>query len=328
LHRGSKVQVSKIVFYWALLTVIFSIIWTVFLNSLRFAGMGAAISLLVPIVMGGAVAAGLYWLRDYKTLEYDDRGYRFVKRSGALEGHTWSQFQECSIVRDNYGRQKVRAYEERDARHVDIDTLACGVDAYTFRDFAAAQIGSKILNVQSALHSGVFRGLEEEIHRGRASWIADLSETFRLYNISGEHFALVARGNTRPRGFLLSRFLAMTVLPNYNVCLYSSELRPHGEDARSQVMKLIRIIETQRDQKDIKWSWLLLISEDDPPVQVSRFIETFGNKEVGIGCINISSGKITTSPNHLGRSLSNQMRLGRLISDLRKKRFISASVGG
>ena len=29
-------------------------------------------------------------------------------------------------------------------------------------------------------------------------------------------------------------------------------------------MRLVRIIETQRDQKDIKWSWLLLFSEDDP----------------------------------------------------------------
>ena len=43
------------------------------------------------------------------------------------------------------------------------------------------------------------------------------------YDISGESFPLVAKGNTRPKGFLLSRFVAFTVMPDYQVCLYASE---------------------------------------------------------------------------------------------------------
>jgi hypothetical protein len=319
LHRASKVQVSRVIFYWAVLTVLFAVIWTVSLNTFGLAGIGAALSLIAPAIIGGVTAVAVYWVRDHRILEYDDRGYRMLNSRGAVEDHPWSQFQECSVVRDDYGRLKVRAYEERDARHIDIDSVASGVDSYVFRDFAAARVGSRLPDRQSGPDSDIFGGLEKEIHRGRASWIADLNESFRAYQISGESFPLVARGGTRPRGFLLSRFLAMTVLPNYSVALYASDLKPHGSDAKSQVTKLIRIIETERDRKNIRWSWLLLFSDHEPPMQLSKFIETFGNKEVGIGCIDVSTGKITTSPNQLGRSLSNQMRLGRLVRDLRKK---------
>ena len=323
--RSSKVQISKIVFYWAVLTVAFAVFWTFLLNIIQLTGAGPAMSLAVPVSLGGIIAIVLYFKRDYQTLEYDEAGYRTLRSNRTLDDHTWSEFKECSVIRDSYGRRKVRAYAERDGGHIEIDPLACGIDPYLFRDFMAARLNSGgVSNRESAVIGPIFDGLEKEIQRGRASWVADLGETFRGYQISGEVFPLIARGGTRPKGFLLSRFLAMTVMPSYDVCLYAYDIGNSGSDAKSRIMRLIRIIETQRDQKDIKWSWLLLFCDQEPSTSVSRLIETFGNKDVGIGCIDVATGTLVTSPNQLGRSLSRQMRFHHLMRDLTKRRQLTA----
>jgi hypothetical protein len=119
---------------------------------------------------------------------------------------------------------------------------------------------------------------------------------------------------------LLSRFVAMTIMPDYRVCLYADALKNSGSAAKSQVMHLIRLIESQRDQRDIKWSWLLLFSDQEPPELINRFVEDFGNKDIGLGCIDVSTGKVVASRNQLGRSLTRQMRLNKLIEDLKKRK--------
>lgn len=322
--RSSKVQISKIVFYWAVLTVVFAVFWTFLLNIVQLHGVGPAFSLAVPVSLGGISAIALYFKRDHQTLEYDEAGYRIIRGKRTLEDHTWSEFKECSLIRDSYGRRRVRAYVERDGNHVEIDPSACGIDPYILRDFIAGRIRSGgVRYEESAAIGPIFEGLEKEVQRGRANWVADLGETFRGYQISGEVFPLIARGATRPRGFLLSRFVAMTIMPNYEVCLYAHDIGNSGSEAKSRIMRLIRIIETQRDQKNIKWSWLLLFSDQEPSSSISRLIETFGNKDVGIGCIDVVTGRMVASPNQLGKSLSNQMRFHRLIGDLNKRKRVA-----
>jgi hypothetical protein len=320
LVRRSKVQISKVVLYWAVLTIGLSFAWTLLLNALQLGGVGSALSLVVPVVGGGLASILLYALHDHQALEYDDIGYALEKGRKSVERHKWSEFKECSITKDSYGRNTVRAYSERDGNHLDIDTSACGVDPYAFRDFMADRIRPLGISYSSPSSLDVFSGLEREIQRGRAGWIADLNETFRDYQISGEMFQLIARGGTRPKGFLLSRFVAMTIMPDYRVCLYADALKDSGSAAKSQVMRLIRLIETQRDQRDIKWSWLLLFSDQEPPELVNRFVEDFGNKDIGLGCIDVSTGKVVASRNQLGRSLTRQMRLNKLIEDLKKRK--------
>ena len=136
----------------------------------------------------------------------------------------------------------------------------------------------------------------------------------------------MARGGTRPKGFLLSRFVAVTLMPNYEVALYAHEVG-ESDSAKSRVMQMVRIIETMRDQKNIKWSWLLLFSDEEPPSAIGRFIEDFGNKDIGIGCIDISTGRLLTSRNQLGRSLGGQMRLHQLIRDLNRRSRGRARMG-
>jgi hypothetical protein len=318
LVRKSKVQYSKIAIYWAPLTVGFSILWSVALNLFGLSGSIPALSLAGPILLGTASSVVIYFLHDHRELEYDDCGYRERRGKKDLAPHQWSEFKECSIIKDSYGRQKVRAYFERDGPHYDIDSSACGIDPYTFRDFVSSRINS---HTPEEHPPDLIRGLEREFQDGRARFLADLSETFRDYQLSGEVFPLLARGGTRPKGFLLSRFVAFTIMPNYKVCMYAHWL--DGSHAREKVMRLLRVVETQRDQNDIKWSWLLLLSDEPAPESVNKLIGDFGNKDVGLGYVNISTGEIRTSPNQLGRSMANQMRLNRLILDLRRRKYLA-----
>ena len=315
MTRSSRIQFSRIAVYWAVITFALALFWSVLLNMLQLSGVGPAVSLAVPVALGSLLAAYIYLFRVHQTLEYDDNGYSMTKGRKEEQKHSWSELRECSVIRDSSGRHKVRVYIERDGQHFDIDSQACGIDPFTLRDYILGRIDAK---EASASEPDVFVGLEREIQRGRAYWIADLSETFRFYQVSSDVFPLMARGSTRPKGFLLSRFLAVTLMPNYEVALYAHEVGD-SEGAKTRVTRLVRVIEKLRDEKNIKWSWLLLFNDGEPPSSVTRFIDEFSNKDVGIGCIDTSTGRMATSKNQLGVSLARQMRLNRLIRDLNKR---------
>ena len=244
-------------------------------------------------------------------------GYSVVKGKGAPEHHDWSEFIECSVIRDRYDKKRVRLYVERDGNSFEVDPISSGVDPYSFRNFALERIQeSRDIEFGESDAASIFDSLEHEIHR-RANFIADFSETFRHYGLSDERFQLLARGSTRPRGFLFSRLFAATVMPDYNVCMYALDL--DAEKEKSQVMRLVRLVESVKDEKNIRWSWLLFFSRREPSEDLKRFIEHFGNKEVGIGCLDISTGNMVCSPNQLGRSLQTQMRLNKFIGELSKQ---------
>ena len=317
MTRSSKIQFAKIPLYWTALTLSFAILFSILFNTLRNVGRLSP-GILSNLILVSAVVSGtflsvlLYFLRDHQVLEYDQDGYQLKKGRSNVTSHKWREFKECSIVRDGYGKLRVRAYKERGGPHIDIDSAACGMHPFALRDLIFDCISTR--NTDREI---TFEGLEREIQRGRANWVADLTETFKHYQLSGEVFPLIARGGTRPKGFLLSRFVALTLMPNYNVCLYAFGFNV-GQN-KSDIMRLVRIIETQRDQKDIKWSWLLLFSEDDASLSIAKLIEEFGNEDIGLGFINIITGNIITSPNQLGRSLKRQMRMNRLIRDIRSR---------
>jgi hypothetical protein len=320
MPRSSRIQWSRVAVYWAVLTFGLVLFWSVALNLLNLRGVGPAVTLVFPALLGALFAFLLYKMHLRQVLEYDDFGYSITKGRSQVE-HKWAEFKECSVLRDSYGN-KVRVYRERDRDHSDIDAKACGIDPYTLRDFVSSRINANKSTVPTA---EIFSGLEKEIQRGRAYWVADLNETFKPYQISGEVFPMMARGNTRPKGFVLSRFIAVTIMPNYSVAMYAHELGGY-ETAKPRMMHLVRIIETMREEKNIKWSWLLLFTNDEPPESIVRAIEGFTNEDIGIGCIDIGTGRLVNSRNQLGRSLRGQMHFNHLIRDLRRKRLIQTGL--
>jgi hypothetical protein len=162
----------------------------------------------------------------------------------------------------------------------------------------------------------VIDGFERDILSGRARWIADLSETFRDYQITGHTFDMCARGQTRGKGFLLSRFFAWTVLPNYKVSLYARAVRDSANLLRGNLIELLQVIRKDMEKRDLKWAWLVLFFEAAPPSQIASLVESYNKNDIGIGTVNAYSGNVLVSNNLLGRSLSKHIGLDRLVSRL------------
>lgn len=166
----------------------------------------------------------------------------------------------------------------------------------------------------------VMDAFERDLLSGRARWIADLNETFRDYPIGGRKFDICARGQTRPKGFLLSKFFAWTVLPNYKVTIYAKAIRDSANFHRGNLIELIHDIKTDQERRDLKMAWLVLFIEGHPPRGVANLIETYDGDGLGIGSVNVNSGELLISRNLLGSSLLKQMRLHRLVSELERSK--------
>ncbi len=155
--------------------------------------------------------------------------------------------------------------------------------------------------------------------KGSTRFIADLNESFRNYSIRETNFDLYIRGQTRSRGFLLSRFFAMTVLPNYHVAVYGRVLRNASRSTRRTILELVDLIRSEIKEGDLKWAWLMFFADEDLPANVQNLVESFDINEVGIGVVSSNSGKLLHSNNLVGRSLKRYMRVDKLVSRLARK---------
>jgi hypothetical protein len=158
--------------------------------------------------------------------------------------------------------------------------------------------------------------LERDILAGRLRWIADLNETFRNRYVEGQIFELFARGQTRSKGFLLSQFFAWTVLPNYKVSLFAKVIRDQANFLRGSLIELIRLITKNMERNGLKWAWLVLLFEGDPPSRISTLIEEYNKNEIGIASVDTYSGGVLTSNNLLGKALVKYMKLNKLVSEV------------
>jgi hypothetical protein len=167
--------------------------------------------------------------------------------------------------------------------------------------------------------------LEHEILEGRARWVADLNETFRDYSLEGHRFELFARGQTRGQGFMLSRFFAWTVLPNYKVSLYARVVKDSSNFQRGNLLGLVKVLKKEMEDRNVKWVWLVLLFEGDPPERISSLVQEYSEKEIGIGCVDVYSGAVVVSKNVLGSSLVKHLGLQHLVSKYERKDRKSAS---
>ncbi len=129
---------------------------------------------------------------------------------------------------------------------------------------------------------------ESRLIRGGTRLIADLTEFFRDYRVDDTTFTIYAKGATRNKGFLLSRFLAWTVLPNYSVslfCVDEGSALLTTEKVRKNIDTVVRIIKDE----DLKWAWLVFFSDRDFT----------------------SSRQVVLSNNQIGRSIGKQLKLGK-----------------
>jgi len=154
--------------------------------------------------------------------------------------------------------------------------------------------------------------LERGLIKGGARWVADLNEFFRDHRISDTVFDLYARGRTRNSGFLISRFFAWTVLPNYSVALFCVD-EANSDLGMEKLRNRIDLVTKVSKNEDLQWAWLILFSGKNIQPSVVSFVSRYDKRELGLAVASIASKQIVLSSNQVGRSIEKYLRLSRVL---------------
>ncbi len=147
-------------------------------------------------------------------------------------------------------------------------------------------------------------GLEKNLMLGSGQWVADFSESFWDYQGGRVRFDLFIRGNTRNRGFLFSRFLAVFVLPNYRVGCFVRA----GPLDRAEFWQVVQGAEKQVEREGMHWGWLVLVNEASFSSQVRRAVELFDRPDLGVALVELGPNRVVVSDSYLGRTMARHVR--------------------
>ena len=158
---------------------------------------------------------------------------------------------------------------------------------------------------------------ESNLLHGASRLIADLSEFFRDYKVDDTTFAIYAKGNTRNKGLFLSRFFAWTVLPNYPVSLFCVD---EGKSLLSTEKLRMRMdtVTKVTDRDELKWAWLVVLSNRALSPQIVSFVSRYDRKELGLAVASTTSRQIVLSNNQVGRSIGRQLKLRKALGSNRR----------
>lgn len=167
-------------------------------------------------------------------------------------------------------------------------------------------------------HASPVEAFERNLIRGGARWIADLNEFFKDYQAEDTSFTLYARGRTRNTGFMISRFFAWTVLPNYSVALYCIDEKNNVfglETLRTKIELVTRLAKND----ELQWAWLIIFSERNIQPAVVAFVSRYDRKDLGVAIASVESNQIVLSNNQLGKSIEKQLGLKKALGDARTR---------
>ncbi len=160
---------------------------------------------------------------------------------------------------------------------------------------------------------------ERRLLHGGSRWIADLTEFFRNYRVDDTEFALYAKGKTRTSGFLMSRFIAWTVLPNYAVglfCVDEADSSLTMEKLRKRMDAVTKISE----REEFHWAWLIVFSDKNIGSGLVSFVTRYDKKELGLAIASTLSGQIVLSDSQVGRAIGTQLGLSKALEGHQTRR--------
>lgn len=159
----------------------------------------------------------------------------------------------------------------------------------------------------SAEHETAVELFESRLIRGGTRLIADLTEFFKDYRVDDTTFRIYAKGATRNKGFLLSRFFAWTALPNYSVSLFCID-EGSALLTSEKVRKCIDAVTRLTKEEDLKWAWLVFFSDRDLPPSIVSFISRYDKRELGLAAASTTSRQVVLSNNQVGRGIGKQLK--------------------
>jgi len=144
--------------------------------------------------------------------------------------------------------------------------------------------------------------LEDNLMTRGGRWVADFTESFWGLPVGDTAFDMVILGNTRPRGFLLSRFFSWVALPNYPVACFAYSDDPDLK----RLSPSLKAIAEYREKEEMPWAWLVIVNEGPFSRRAKALVEKNDAKEIGVALVDLASQEITASKSYIGR------RMGRI----------------
>lgn len=141
--------------------------------------------------------------------------------------------------------------------------------------------------------------LENNLMLGSGRWIAEFNESFWNFRVGKVTFDMMILGNTRSRGFLLSRFFAWLTLPAYRVACFV-----HSEDTQlKNLSTLTKSIKGFMEEQGMTWSWLVLTGENSFTRKAKVGIQHNDSHEIGIALVDLAAQEVITNDSIIGRRM-------------------------
>ena len=146
--------------------------------------------------------------------------------------------------------------------------------------------------------------LENNLMLGSGRWIAEFNESFWDFPVGNTTFDMMILGNTRSRGFLLSRFFAWLTLPAYRVACFVYS----GDTQLKYLATLTKSIKGFMEERGMTWSWLVLTGEDSFTRKAKAGIQNNDSHEIGIALVDLASQEVITNDSVIGRRMPRFVR--------------------
>ncbi len=150
--------------------------------------------------------------------------------------------------------------------------------------------------------------IEKSLMMGRGRWIADFTESFRNFKINDVTFDAFLRGNTRMKGFLLSRVFSATVNPNYSVGCFITSFDVIKDLDKKSFGKLLQAVRSSIKENEMKWAWLFILSDKVTDAQ-RKLVESIKDQFVGVALIDAASKNIVHSDSYIGKQAKRFIKL-------------------
>jgi hypothetical protein len=150
--------------------------------------------------------------------------------------------------------------------------------------------------------------LEETLMTGRGRWIADFTESQKNFRINDIEFDALIEGNTRMKGFLLSRLFSFLLNPNYSVSCFVLSTKTIRKLDQKFLTKVLATIKSYMGKKEIRWSWLFIFSTEKSHDLKNR-IQKIDDQTIGAVLIDINSREIFHSNSYLGKQAKRFIKI-------------------
>jgi len=150
--------------------------------------------------------------------------------------------------------------------------------------------------------------LENQMMKGRGRWVADFNESFLNYRVGDVTFDLFISGNTRMKGFILSRLYAFLLNPNYEVGFFAISTARENELNPGRLRKWILAVKSRMKKSEMKWAWFLVVGES-PSESVKKLVQEATDRDVGVAYVDINSRQVFSADTYLGRQLKKYVKV-------------------